>query len=249
MNGRDALNSQYKKGVLELCVLSLLKKRDCYGYEISEFLSGHIDIADGYSEEEIAAKLGAPKDLASQFDPAPQKKLSPSRFFTIFGLCWLDLFYGIFVVLLFSWGIVMASLVISFGLSGVCLIGHLDCFPLVSLPSMPYASALLLGLALAALTIVCVIGSIYYFAFMRQLMKAYARFHQNTLASSKGKAALPPLPIHPQFSAARKRHLRTALLVSFVCFGVFFVLGFALSTILAGQFEFWHAWHWFGYGR
>ena len=41
------MNSQYKKGVLELCVLSLLKKRDCYGYEISEFLAGHIDIADG----------------------------------------------------------------------------------------------------------------------------------------------------------------------------------------------------------
>ena len=41
------MNSQYKKGVLELCVLALLKKRDCYGYEISEFLSGHIEIADG----------------------------------------------------------------------------------------------------------------------------------------------------------------------------------------------------------
>lgn len=41
------MNPQYKKGVLELCVLSLLKKRDCYGYEISEYLSGHIDIADG----------------------------------------------------------------------------------------------------------------------------------------------------------------------------------------------------------
>ncbi|MEA4897533.1 MAG: PadR family transcriptional regulator [Christensenellaceae bacterium] len=41
------MNTQYKKGVLELCVLSLLKKRDCYGYEISEYLSGHIDIADG----------------------------------------------------------------------------------------------------------------------------------------------------------------------------------------------------------
>ena len=41
------MNSQYKKGVLELCVLSLLKKRDCYGYEISEYLSRHIDIADG----------------------------------------------------------------------------------------------------------------------------------------------------------------------------------------------------------
>ena len=41
------MNTQYKKGVLELCVLALLHKRDCYGYEISEFLSRHIEIAGG----------------------------------------------------------------------------------------------------------------------------------------------------------------------------------------------------------
>lgn len=41
------MNPQYKKGVLELCVLALLKKHDCYGYEISEYLSNRIDIADG----------------------------------------------------------------------------------------------------------------------------------------------------------------------------------------------------------
>jgi len=41
------VNIQYKKGVLELLVLSLLKKQDWYGYEISEYLSRHIDIADG----------------------------------------------------------------------------------------------------------------------------------------------------------------------------------------------------------
>ena len=41
------MNTQYKKGVLELCVLSLLRKQDRYGYEISEYLAGHIDIADG----------------------------------------------------------------------------------------------------------------------------------------------------------------------------------------------------------
>lgn len=41
------MNTQYKKGVLELCVISLLHKCDCYGYEISEYLSKHIDIADG----------------------------------------------------------------------------------------------------------------------------------------------------------------------------------------------------------
>lgn len=41
------MNTQYKKGVLELCVLSLLKKQDRYGYEISDCLSKQIDIADG----------------------------------------------------------------------------------------------------------------------------------------------------------------------------------------------------------
>ena len=41
------MNIQYKKGVLELCVLSLLYKQDHYGYEISEQLSRKIDISDG----------------------------------------------------------------------------------------------------------------------------------------------------------------------------------------------------------
>ena len=38
---------QYKKGVIELCVLSMLYQRDCYGYDVSEHLSNHIQIADG----------------------------------------------------------------------------------------------------------------------------------------------------------------------------------------------------------
>ena len=41
------MNPQYKKGVLELCVLSMLKKEDRYGYEISERLSETIEISDG----------------------------------------------------------------------------------------------------------------------------------------------------------------------------------------------------------
>ena len=44
---RAKVNTQYKKGVLELCVLSMLKGKDRYGYEISDNLSKRIDIADG----------------------------------------------------------------------------------------------------------------------------------------------------------------------------------------------------------
>ena len=41
------VNAQVKKGVLKLCVLALLEGRDWYGYEISDYLTRLIDIADG----------------------------------------------------------------------------------------------------------------------------------------------------------------------------------------------------------
>lgn len=41
------MNIQFKKGVLELCVLSLLTQRDFYGYELVEYISNYINISEG----------------------------------------------------------------------------------------------------------------------------------------------------------------------------------------------------------
>lgn len=41
------MNIQLKKGVLELCVLAMLDKRDCYGYELVSEISKNIEISDG----------------------------------------------------------------------------------------------------------------------------------------------------------------------------------------------------------
>lgn len=41
------MNIQFKKGVLELCVLSLLDRRDFYGYELVEKISQYINISEG----------------------------------------------------------------------------------------------------------------------------------------------------------------------------------------------------------
>lgn len=41
------MNIQFKKGVLELCVLSMLKQDDQYGYDVASKLSQSIDVADG----------------------------------------------------------------------------------------------------------------------------------------------------------------------------------------------------------
>ncbi|RST59038.1 PadR family transcriptional regulator [Siminovitchia terrae] len=41
------MNVQFKKGVLELCVLSLLYKKDRYGYELVQKISNQIAISEG----------------------------------------------------------------------------------------------------------------------------------------------------------------------------------------------------------
>ena len=41
------MNAQFKKGALELCVLSQLKTGDKYGYELTENISKEMSIATG----------------------------------------------------------------------------------------------------------------------------------------------------------------------------------------------------------
>ncbi len=41
------MNIQFKKGVLELCVLSILYRKDCYGYELVNDISKNIAISEG----------------------------------------------------------------------------------------------------------------------------------------------------------------------------------------------------------
>ena len=41
------MNAQWKKGVLELCVLSQLREKDQYGYELTERISGKLDVSAG----------------------------------------------------------------------------------------------------------------------------------------------------------------------------------------------------------
>lgn len=41
------MQSQFKKGVMDLCVLQVLKKADYYGYELVQKISKSIDISEG----------------------------------------------------------------------------------------------------------------------------------------------------------------------------------------------------------
>ena len=41
------MNSQIKKGILDLCVLALLEKGDSYGYDLAGSLARKVEVADG----------------------------------------------------------------------------------------------------------------------------------------------------------------------------------------------------------
>jgi PadR family transcriptional regulator, regulatory protein PadR len=38
------MNTQFKKGILEMCILSLINQKDLYGFEVIEKLSTEIDV-------------------------------------------------------------------------------------------------------------------------------------------------------------------------------------------------------------
>ena len=203
-------------------------------------------MADGFSEEEIAAKLGDPVLLASQFEDTGEYKISRGRkVTTAIGLGIIDFFAGIFLVLLVAWGVIMAAFSICSAGIAVCLVGVINPWSLI--PHMPYLPAVVLGISMAALSVLSATGCIYFAAFVRQLMRSYSRFHQKTIAVASGRVALPSLGIYPQIQAKIIRRIRNVALFSIVLFTTCLVLGMIISMILSGSLEFWHAWGWFGY--
>lgn len=202
-------------------------------------------MADGYIEEEIAARLGDPTALAAQFDDAeetPEKK-GGSKPLVVAGLCFADVFAGLFFILLAAWGLVLAAAALGAAGTAVCLLGKVELGGL--LPELPYWCGAMLALTLAALAVLLAAGCVYFCAFLRQLMRSYGRFRKNALASASGEAELPPLPISPQFSPKARRRLRTVALVALALFAVCFALAYLVCSLSAGSVQFWHAWGWF----
>ena len=164
---------------------------------------------------------------------------------TVFGLCFADLLAGISFVCLAAFAVVLAASAIAFALAAVCLLFRMSPYALI--PAMPYPAALLIGLALLALSVLFAAATLYFAAFLRQAARAFIRFQRNCLAGAQGAAVLPALSAQPQLAPKRKRRLRRVALLAAVVFAVLFVLGMLVSMLSAGAIQFWHTWGWFGY--
>ena len=208
----------------------------------------HFDfkLADGFSEEEIAAKLGSPELLAEQFIIETKDKVkSGSKAVATIGLSFTGILAGLFFLLLAAWGVVLFVFAFLCAAAAISLILDLNLWSL--LPIMPLASKIIFGLALIALAVFSAAALVYFAAFLRQLVRAYGRFRQNTMAAATGNPILPALPITPYFKPEVRRRLRLLLLISLSIFATLLILGMIVSMVSSKSLGFWHTWGWFAY--
>lgn len=195
--------------------------------------------ADGYSEEEIAAKLEKPEILAEQFAQAESGHRRPSSLIARIGVALLSIFAFAFFACLFASVLVIGAAALVSFVTGACLITTLN--PAGLIPPMPYAGSLLMGICAVALAVLLALCTIYFFLYAKQLVKAYSRWARNSIGSS----AHPPLPINPQLGLAEWRRFRNVALIALAVFGATFVAGYVVMAASAGSLGFWHVWHWF----
>lgn len=124
-------------------------------------------MADGYSEEEIAARLGPPEELAAQFEPeTPAKRAKRAgtarAAVTWTGFVFLDIFVLSFFLVFACWVLVVACAAVAAGLTALCLLIPFDMQPYVNLPEMPYWCGAIYALALAALAVLSAEGCGYF---------------------------------------------------------------------------------------
>jgi uncharacterized membrane protein len=201
-------------------------------------------MADGYTEEEIAVKLGKPKEIAAQFASAGAKtERKKGRKLVIgTGLVFADIIVVSFFIVLFAWVIVLGAAAVSTVVYGIGLfIRPLLPEQLIIFPYMPYIGGLIWGVTFIAFGVLMAVLTVYSWTLTMQLGRAYRRWHKNMMSDGK----YPPLPKHPMVKDVTRRKLRSVTLIALIALGISFIIGYIVLAASAGVLGFWHAWNWF----
>ena len=205
--------------------------------EIEEEYREHFafKLKEGHSEEEIAARLGNPIQLAAQFEQPVQEKNGGKKAVTMIGLYTADFFAAVGLAVAAPVALVLAAAAVAFAGTGVCLILQLN--PWGWFPQMPYASALILGLALLALCVLTACGCVGYASALREAVRRLRRFNDSMRNGRQASRS--------EKQPRRAQALRWTAKVSAIVFAALLISGMAVSMALAGAPAFWHVWNWF----
>lgn len=203
-------------------------------------------MADGFSEEEIASKLGKPEDIAMQYESNTNTSTSKqeNKVLLTFGIGFADIFIVSFFTIVFAWDLALAILSIVFGFLGICFVVSPSFITgTTAIPYIPYWSGAILGISLIALGVISSVLTINCYMLAVKLGTAWMKWQKNVLS---GKNNIP-YSVFPLFNNSLRYKLRKIIMLSLAIFGVLFVIGFISMVLSSGRIEFWHAWRWFNY--
>ena len=154
------------------------------------------------------------------------------------GMFFIDIFVGAGFILLYAWLIVMLLFSIALLAVSTCLIFNLNIGNLI--PLMPYWCGVICAIALVFLSILFILASIIYAAFVKKLVRSYVNMHCNILnskrikddANNNGKSIL------------NNKKMLVCMKIAVIGFVLFFMLSLIACTISAGNLAFWHIWNW-----
>lgn len=197
-------------------------------------------LSDGFTEEEIAARLEKPAQVVAHYTAMNAGNPAAGGVLLKIAMGALAFLESLAYAMFFAFIMVTAAATIAFLVLGAALILNINIGGII--PETPYLCALVFGICILALAALFGVITRMCFVFFRQIIRASIRWHDIVI----GKTALPPLSWTPQLGAAANRRNRNVLLWALIIFGISLILGYIISALTAGAFEFWHAWGWFG---
>ena len=203
-------------------------------------------LADGYTEDEISAKLGHPLDLAAQYTAADQQKRKGRtgiRIAAALGLFFLNIITGSAIIAFLAWVIALGVSTIGFLATGIALLADFN--PAEILPYMPRTGAVIMSIVFLALTTLAAMAAIYCWRFVIQITKANWHWNGRCMAMAGNQPVKPSIAATPQFTPSARRIMRRITSTALVVFAISFIAGYIILTLRAGSWEFWHVWSWF----
>jgi len=200
--------------------------------------------ADGYAEEEIAEKLGDPRELAAEYAQGEASVKKRGRWGVVLGLCLAGLCLVILYIAAFAWVLSFAIGGFATALAGLCLIAA-PLFPVgvLSFAPMPYLGSALIGATVLALGVLLLLFTASSFQFCKKSITAFTRWLRGVATGRK----FAPYAVFPLHSGRTRRAMRAVAIIALVAFVLSAVAAYVGLALRAGALEFWHAWNWFGY--
>ena len=150
------------------------------------------------------------------------------------GLFFIDVIVVLLSILLIGLLVTLVIFSVSLLVIAVLLILELNINNLI--PNIPYYNGLAIAISLILLSILSVLGSIYYTKVLKYLFTKYKNYHHSILTgnSTNTKVLLEDTP--------KLNKLTKIVLVSFVIALIFTIIYCIISS---GSISFWHKWNWF----